>query len=421
MLVFVAPLLLAAALAPAAAQVPLGHAILGGADATTSAPLYWLLEPLQPGLTRLDASALPQRFRTSALHVLPGGQRVLVAGEVPTAQDDVVFTTAVLGGALAPLQPFGQGLRGRAVAMFMVAATAELVVVTDAGIHAAPATGGAFRPLTPITTRLGCLAAVLLEPGLVVATAVDTNGQALLWQVDLATQRVARLPLRMTGPLAVASGPRPGAVLVGEANGQLWAVDLGSLVRTAWLDLRRTPLRALWDDRDRQGWFAAVGSDLLRLGAQNTVGASVRLPGSSDFVLAYRGYQSRVSAYGSGCRGTGALLPEVGWQGRPVPGNDAFALTVANARASTVAAMMLGASATNVPLDRFGMPSCVLLTQPVLSLAATTTTTGFAQMPLAVPPDPTLAGVRLFVQWLVVDPGTNAASLVTSDGAAVEI
>jgi hypothetical protein len=416
---FLVPFGFVLAAAPVAGtQVPLGHAVVVGANAAT-APVLWLLEPLDPRLVPLDVSALPNPWRVSAVHVLGGGQRILLAASTPSAAADAVFATTLAGTTLTTPQPFVQGLRGRAIAMFVAPAIAELVVVTADAVFAAPLTGGSARALTATPSSMDNVAAVLIDQSTVLATAVDPLGQAVLWRLDVGTQQLGRLPLGMTGRLVLAEGPRVDTALVGEASGQVWLVDLSNVGRSPYVQLPRGPLHALWDYRDQQGQLAAIGSDLVRISRQ-TVGPALPLPGVAIDV-AYRAYQSQVTTYGVACRGSSSRLPDVGWQGRPVPGNDTFAVTVGNARASTAAAMMVGATATNLALDRFGMPSCVLLTQPLVSIPASTTTTGFAQLPLAIPPDPGLAGLRLFVQWLVVDPGTNTASLVLSNGAALQV
>lgn len=400
-------------------QVPLGHAVVVGAGATT-APRLWLFEPLNLGLLPLDASTLPAQFQVSAVHVLRGGARLLLAGALPTVADDVVLLTTLNGRALGPPQPFAQGLAGRVVSLFQVPASGEVVVVTQQAMFAVPITGGTARPLTPTTPGLAIDDVVFSPPSTVLAAAVDNAGQAIVWRLDLITSQLGSLPLRLSGHVAIASGPQPASILVAERTGQLWIVDLTSLARTSWLNVGRSPLSDLWDYDDQHAWFGAVGTDIVRIDRQG-VGSPLPVPPAGARDLTYRAYESAVTAYGAACRGSASRLADVGWQGRPVPGNDTFAFTVGNARASTPAAMMVGAVATNIPLDVFGMPTCVLLTQPLVSIPASTTATGFAQVPFAIPPDPLLAGVTLYVQWLILDPGTNVASLVVSNGARVEI
>ena len=81
---------------------------------------------------------------------------------------------------------------------------------------------------------------------------------------------------------------------------------------------------------------------------------------------------------------------------------------------STAVALMIRGGGDQHPLDSFGMPTCLLLTQPLVSLPASTST---AQA-LATS-DRGLSGVRFFVQWLIVDPGANRASLGDLERGAV--
>jgi len=414
-------LLLASAALPCSSpgQVPLGHAFIAGTS-TTAVQDLWLLEPLNQRLVRVDPSALPLAFVASAVHVLAGGQRILLAGGPTTSADDVVLATALNGTTLTPPQPFANGLTGHAVGLFAAPARAEVVVVTEAGVFAVPSTGGAAARLTPAALRMGNLDSAFLPPSTVLTAAVDNTGQAFLWRLDLTSLQLASLPLRLSGRVSLAAGPQAGTVLVAEAAGQIWLVDLSSLARTPWVDVGRGPVRDLWEYGDQHAWFAAVGIEVVRISRQ-VLGPAVPLPPGGAQDLDYRPYESNVVAYGVACRGSASRLASVGWQGLPVPGNDTFTLTVGNARASTPVAMLVGVTAINLPLDAFGMPTCVLLTQPLVSIPASTTATGFAQVPFAIPPDPGLAGGRLFVQWLVIDPGANLAALVTSNGADVRV
>jgi hypothetical protein len=413
-------LLLVAALAAApAAQVAPGHAVVLTAGLAVPAGLF-LYEPLHGRFVPVDTSSLPGGFQLSGVWVAPDGQDLLLAGLPAGASDDVVLRSSLLGAALRPPVPFVHGLAGRTRAVFAVAATAQVVVVTGSAVFAAPAGGGAARRLTPAAADMGNLAAAFLPPRAVVTASVDATGQASLWQLDLGSLALASIALRMSGRLCVAPGPTRESVLLGEPQGQLWVANLATLARAPWVDLGRGPLRALWRCGDQQVWIAAVGTD-LQLVRQQVPGPSVPLPGGlAALDLAYRPYGSTVTAYGPACAGT-AGPAAIGWQGLPVPGNAAFALTVENTRPTTAAVLLLGVLPANIPLDLFGMTGCVLLTQPLLSLTASTSAVGTAQVPVAIPPDPWLAGARFHAQWLVVDPGSNRASLVTSNAARVDI
>lgn len=405
---------------PTRAQVPLGHAVLATIGATTG-PSLWLYEPLNDRFTPIDTTALPAGFQMSALHVPRDGQRLLIAGRVSGATSDIVLASGLLSNWLAPPTLFATGLIGRTLALWSVATTSQLVIVTNQAILAAAATGGVARPLTPIATDMGNVSGVLVNGAVVFTSAVDAVGQAILWRLDLSSLQLSSGQLRLAGQVFLADGPGNDSLLVGETTGQIWQLTLANTTRAPWVQLGRSPLRALWRYDDQLAWFAAVGTDLQRID-QQALGRSIAIPGglrATDF--AYRSYMSATTAYGTACPGTGARVPAIDAQGRPVPGNGSFALTLASGRPSSNAALLIGAVPTNIPLDAFGMPRCLLLTQPAVTLAAATNATGGAQVPIAIPPDPGLPGVRFFAQWVIVDLGANAASLVTSNGARVEI
>ncbi|MCA8953446.1 MAG: PKD domain-containing protein [Planctomycetes bacterium] len=71
-----------------------------------------------------------------------------------------------------------------------------------------------------------------------------------------------------------------------------------------------------------------------------------------------------------------------------------------------------------LPLGPFGMPGCTAYASPdanVLMLGAG----GSAQFTLALPNNPTFAGIHYYMQTLVLDPGVNAQGAVVSDAIAL--
>jgi hypothetical protein len=66
------------------------------------------------------------------------------------------------------------------------------------------------------------------------------------------------------------------------------------------------------------------------------------------------------------------------------------------------------------------MPGCVLLAS-VDVVGSLTSRGGAVELALRFPPDPSIAGLRLFVQALVVDPGANALGLTASDALAIVV
>ena len=119
--------------------------------------------------------------------------------------------------------------------------------------------------------------------------------------------------------------------------------------------------------------------------------------------------------------------PTIGNTGVPTIGQ-AYQVTLANARAATLVAVTIGGSnaawgSLSLPLDLgvIGMPGCRALASGELVLQNATDGNGNAALPVGVPNDPALQGLRLFHQWLVTDPGLNPLGLGASDAAEARI
>jgi hypothetical protein len=400
----------------ACAQIPLGHAVLL-TDSPTAAGALWLYEPLTASFTPIDTSSLPA-VRISAMHMFARGQRLLLAASAATTTDDGLLMTAIQGNALSNPTPFAQGLRGRALTIIPTP-SGVIVVVTAQAAFSVPATGGMARLLTASTPVMNNRDAVLLDPNTVAITTADLTGQATLWLLEVATGQLRTVPLRVASPASLGDGPALGTVLVGDPAGQLMSFNPLTLARAPWSSLGR-PAERLLPFPEPRGWFATLGRSILPVRGQ-LIGTAIPSPAGPVLDIDYRIYESVIAAYGTACPGSNTLLPAVAWQGRPLPGARDFSLTLADGRANSVAALMIGGTAIDTPLDSFAMPGCRLLTQPLLSLTLNTSSTGQAILPFPIPPQASLAGAQLFAQWLVVDPGVNGASLVTSNGARIEI
>ncbi len=123
------------------------------------------------------------------------------------------------------------------------------------------------------------------------------------------------------------------------------------------------------------------------------------------------------SFFGAGCLGSGGIVPQVGATGGgPCVGNGAFQIVLHQALGGTIAQLALGFSSTSfmgVPLPMnltpLGVPGCQLLVSP--DFLITTTTNGIgagngaALILIPIPPVPALAGLSVYFQWYVVDPG----------------
>ncbi len=131
--------------------------------------------------------------------------------------------------------------------------------------------------------------------------------------------------------------------------------------------------------------------------------------------------------FGSGCPGTGAVVPTQWWSfGPPSPGNAEFALRLADARPNAVAMQVLGFSSTSwaggalpMGLGAFGAPLCTLYAAPDAVTFRLTDGAGRASQPLPVPPG--MSG-DLWCQWAVLDPGApNAAGLAVTNGGILRV
>ncbi|MBK8978627.1 MAG: hypothetical protein IPM29_22245 [Planctomycetes bacterium] len=143
------------------------------------------------------------------------------------------------------------------------------------------------------------------------------------------------------------------------------------------------------------------------------LGATALIPG----VAAQQPGLASHSSFGAGCPGGGSLtatgLPEFGRRST---------IALDGARPSAPAFLLLGLSSSQaggvpLPLDltSLGAPGCVLLTSIDDTIASSTDPLGSARTELLIPQDPTLAGVHVYAQWLVVDPGANQLGIALSD------
>jgi ELWxxDGT repeat protein len=121
--------------------------------------------------------------------------------------------------------------------------------------------------------------------------------------------------------------------------------------------------------------------------------------------------------YGSGCPGTGGLVPHAFGDGAPVLGNMTFAFALNNARASAQCALLVGASPLNQPIS-----ACTLLVTPSIQAGAMTTASGTASITTPIPNVAALLGGDVYSQWGVVDPnGALFNVIAVSEGARIKV
>ncbi len=132
-------------------------------------------------------------------------------------------------------------------------------------------------------------------------------------------------------------------------------------------------------------------------------------------VRVYSGAPPGVTSFGSGCPGSGGVVPRIGATGTPALGAP-FKVNLSRAPVAQPALLLLGLSASNwyglpLPLDLafLGMPGCELRVSPdfVFSVATqgSVANAAHASLPFAIPLVPSLAGISVYAQWYVVDPG----------------
>ncbi len=101
-----------------------------------------------------------------------------------------------------------------------------------------------------------------------------------------------------------------------------------------------------------------------------------------------------------------------------------------HAKPHTAAYLILGSSErrwgqTPLPfsLGALGAPNCSLLTDPMMLLPAVapTNAAGTTSFLMRIPNSQSLAGVKFYNQWLVVDPKANALGLAFSNGGVAQI
>jgi hypothetical protein len=165
---------------------------------------------------------------------------------------------------------------------------------------------------------------------------------------------------------------------------------------------------------------AAVGdanadgfTDLVVGSPDNTPAGALSGSAGRVSLVALVGLAPGSSRFGSGCPGTGGVVPIVsemgGW---PLPGNGDFAIALSKALPGTPTLRIVGVSDQSwlgapLPLNLapIGLPGCSLLVSVDVVFPATTTAGGAALIALPIPLDPFLAATFVYFQWYVVDPG----------------
>ncbi len=122
---------------------------------------------------------------------------------------------------------------------------------------------------------------------------------------------------------------------------------------------------------------------------------------------------------GIGCTTTGATPDFTGLY----TGDEFAAATLTNAPPRIAGILRLGPSRGYTPLDAVGMPGCMLhLNVPSsweLSIPISTSSRGGASVAMPLPEN--FSTAAFYMQWILLEPGANAAGITTSEGLRVQI
>ncbi len=113
---------------------------------------------------------------------------------------------------------------------------------------------------------------------------------------------------------------------------------------------------------------------------------------------------SAQTLYGTGTTGSGGRTPHIWLESSAWPGNSTLKLTLEDAAPSAPTSLVLGLQRTSTPIIGIQLN---LVPFVAMSLGLTDAA-GAAQAPMPVPNDPTLAGLQLDFQWIIIDGGSSA-------------
>jgi hypothetical protein len=217
----------------------------------------------------------------------------------------------------------------------------------------------------------------------------------------------------------------PGAVTVYDAPNAAWHMTLNT-----------------WNEIDLQRPFLFNGTDnlvvdFIVLGSTGAAATTHRdathqrvylgsytgqLTGTDGGLTAFKMRvitgDASLQRFGAGCMGSNSQTPGLAFNGTGKIGTN-LSVDQANAVATRPTLLVVGTnSALPVfPLDLapFGAPGCVLYIDQVVSVPMVTTANGTSSLPLTIPNDPALVGLKLYFQWANLDTAANALGVTTSN------
>lgn len=229
------------------------------------------------------------------------------------------------------------------------------------------------------------------------------NGQA--WSEVLPSLS----PLARGGHRMAFDSRRGVTVLFGGANGSTGLDDTWSWNGDDWT--RVMPALSLHPS-SRYGhsmWFDGLSESVLLFGGQeSTPGANGELWSFEDrFNAAHR----RV---GTGCSGSSGFHPLLTFGSQPRLGTLA-PVCLAQARSNATSVLLVGLSLLPLDLTPLGAPDCIVLPAIDAAFLAPTDSFGRATVLLQIPGQASSIGLRLYSQFVVLDPGANGLGLALSN------
>ena len=416
-------LLLIAQLAIAAAstselpgQVPPGHCVVTLSPPGLQKPGIAFLDPLN-GKTILVSD--PQTLLAGTVHGVVAatlGGDLVVAVQNSATGNDLLARVKLAGNQVSAVGLFANGFQGAITALaplrgngFAVGTTTAILRVPQAGGTPTPVFSGPWcRDLCLTGTDAAALVTDLSGASAAIVTFPLGGGAA--------TSR----PLSLPRPRAIGWADSVGGYLVGTEGGDLFTVDASSLVGTLLVSPLRGPILSI-TFATNHGIHVFGTPGALQTLENATVGRALPLPTTSQPVeLDWVPFASTFAIESSPCPGSTGP-PSIGsLGGAPFPGNSRFSVTLSGALPSSSAFLLLGIDKTSLDLGPFGAPGCRVLTTPLVTVTVATGTLGKAVLGLAIPPDASLAGGAVSLQWLVLDP-VNVLGLVTSARGRAEL
>ncbi|MSP15069.1 MAG: hypothetical protein EXR73_00410 [Myxococcales bacterium] len=255
------------------------------------------------------------------------------------------------------------------------------------------------------------------------ATDHDANDVAFFgWSKTKAGIFSAPLHANGAGPITawVMDGdPAPGGGTFDTVNGVFGWSD-GALAFTAWSGTTEG-LYLLLD-----GTIHTVATSATTLGGRTVSHFTFSHRGFDGHQLAFRAtFTDGAKGYGvfvatldrtrnGGCPGSGGFVPTLTLDGLPMPGED-ITLSLRDGLGGSLALLVFGTDFADLPMGKSGGSLHVAPLLPdVLSLFLTGSGAGTGAFDLAETIPPSLIGVQLVTQTLVVDPGVPAGFTVSN-------